>query len=245
VLLPGARYSIEIGANAVYDSAGNAFASTQVLNFNAAVAPSTGGAGNDTLAGHATGERIDGGAGLDTVIYSGNSANYTFTRSGDQYIVQLSGAPASSADTLTGVERVAFQDGSMRALDLDGVAGQTYRLYQAAFDRAPDMRGVGFWMASMEHGSSLHDVAQGFVGSAEFKSTYGAAPAARDFVEHLYLNVLDRPGEQAGIDFWVGAMTSGISYADVLAGFSESPENQASVAKVIGNGFTFLPYDWH
>jgi hypothetical protein len=32
------------------------------------------------------------------------------------------------------------------ALDVDGAAGQAYRLYQAAFDRAPDKNGLGYWI---------------------------------------------------------------------------------------------------
>ena len=32
------------------------------------------------------------------------------------------------------------------ALDINGTAGQVYRLYQAAFDRKPDLVGLGYWI---------------------------------------------------------------------------------------------------
>jgi hypothetical protein len=57
------------------------------------------------------------------------------------------------------------------------------------------------------------------------------------------MNVLDRPGEQAGVDYWVGLLdTKAATVASVLAGFSESAENQVATAVVIGSGFEYIPY---
>ena len=52
-------------------------------------------------------------------------------------------------DTLVSVERLVFSDVTV-ALDLDGVGGQAYRIYKAAFDREPDSGGLGYWIAQME-----------------------------------------------------------------------------------------------
>ena len=145
-------------------------------------------------------------------------------------------------DTLTDVERLKFADTAI-ALDTSGVGGQAYRVYKAAFNRTPDLGGLGFWISVMDGGASLKAVAGGFVGSAEFKSVYGASPTNAQIVTRLYDNVLHRPGETGGYNFWLGVLDRRDgTVADVLAEFSESPENQAALIGVIGNGFPYTPY---
>jgi hypothetical protein len=118
-----------------------------------------------------------------------------------------------------------------------------YRIYQAAFNRTPDSGGVGFWIRVMDGGASLKGVAEGFVNSAEFKAVYGAAPTNAEIVTRLYDNVLHRPGETGGYNFWLGILDSrNGTIAEVLAAFSESAENQAGVIGVIGNGFEYTPF---
>jgi hypothetical protein len=89
---------------------------------------------------------------------------------------------------------------------------------------------------------SLSTVAGAFVASTEFVALAGGAQTNTAFVELLYKNILDRAGEQAGVDYWVKAMDAGVGRADVLMFFSESPENQNNAVKVIGNGFEYIPY---
>jgi hypothetical protein len=142
---------------------------------------------------------------------------------------------------LTNVERLKFADKAV-ALDTDGVGGQAYRIYQAAFNRTPDSGGLGFWISVMDGGASLKAVAGGFVDSAEFKAVYGASPTNAEIVTRLYDNVLHRPGETGGYNFWLGILDRGDgTVADVLAAFSESAENQAGVIGVISNGFAYTP----
>ncbi len=87
----------------------------------------------------------------------------------------------------------------------------------------------------------MHDVALGFVNSVEFKAVYGAGASNAQIVDRLYHNVLGRAGEQGGTDYWIGRLQSGTSVADVLASFSESPENVAKVAPLIGTGISLEP----
>ncbi len=151
---------------------------------------------------------------------------------------------SSYAYLLSNEQRLAFTDLNV-ALDTGKgmVAGEAYRVYQAAFHRAPDSAGLGFWISSMDHGSSLNDVAGGFVNSDEFKTVYGQHPGNGDVVAQFYQNVLHRPGEAAGIAFWTGVLDNHqASVAEVLAGFSESDENVAGTVATIGNGFSYTPY---
>ena len=50
--------------------------------------------------------------------------------------------------------------------------------------------------------------------------------------------------EQAGFDYWMNQLGSGLQTVPVvLSNFSESPENQANLIGIIGNGFVYTP--WH
>jgi len=138
-----------------------------------------------------------------------------------------------------GTERFILNNGTL-AFDLSGIAGQSYRIYQAAFDRTPDTPGLSYWIKSMDAGMSLIDVASGFVASVEFASVYGVDISNADFISKLYENVLGRQGEAAGIDYWTGQLAGGVSHAVVLAGFSESPENVAGVAPAIADGIWYV-----
>lgn len=192
-----------------------------------------GGAGDDIL---------DGGAGIDTAAFSNKRADYAITRTATGFTVAAK-AGSDGTDTLSGIERMLFGD-QYYAFDIDGSAGQAYRIYQAAFDRAPDQAGVGYWMKFLDGGMSLKQVAQGFVGSAEFATLYGSNPTAEVFVDKLYRNVLHREPEKAGFDYWVKLVQEhgAASHADVLAAFAESAENVDQVAAIIGDGFAYVPY---
>lgn len=192
----------------------------------------TGSDLSDTLFGGAGTNTLNGRSGTDTALYQGNAADYQISFNPDGSIGVIG---AQSADTLISIERVRFDDGAL-ALDTDGIAGQAYRIYQAAFDRTPDGAGLSYWIKAMDDGVSLIDVATGFVGSQEFANVYGASPTNEVFVEKLYENVLGRAGEAGGVSFWVSQLNQGKSQAQVLADFSESPENVQGVAPVIADG---------
>ena len=144
--------------------------------------------------------------------------------------------PANGTDILTGVERIKFDDVTL-AFDTSGNAGQTYRLYQAAFNRTPDKPGLSGWIKGIDSGLSLTSVANSFIQSTEFKNLYGINPTDAQFVSLLYTNALHRPADTAGLNFWVGQLSSGAqTRAQALIGCSESAENQATLMGVIQNG---------
>ena len=183
---------------------------------------------------------VDGGTGRDTSSYSGLASDYSIkpNESGTWSVCKN----GTVNDLLTNVERLKFADTAI-ALDTSGVSGQAYRVYKAAFNRTPDLGGLGFWISGMDGGESLNAVAQGFVNSAEFKTVYGASPTNAQIVTRFYDNVLGRAADSGGYNYWLGILDSGqASVAGVLASFSESPENQAAVIGVIGNGILYTPY---
>jgi serralysin len=116
--------------------------------------------------------------------------------------------------------------GSLQFIDTS-VEAQAGRLYQAAFGRAADSAGVAYWAGSLHAGASLVDIAGDFLASAEFQAHY-ASPDDAGFVTALYKNVLGRAPDAAGLSYWQTQLAGGTATrAQVLASFSESPENEA------------------
>jgi Ca2+-binding RTX toxin-like protein len=200
-----------------------------------------GGQGDDVLVGGPGNDTLTGGTGLDSARYTGKRTDFTITRDENGvHVVDQHGNEGS--DVLIGVERVQFADGAV-AFDIDGVAGQAYRIYRAAFDRTPDLGGLGFWLSAMDKGTSLKDVAANFLASDEFTKLYGPSLTNTQIVDHLYRNILHREPEKAGFDYWVGILDAKKSdLATVLASFSESGENVLAVADIIAKGIDYTPY---
>ncbi len=110
------------------------------------------------------------------------------------------------------------------------INAQIVRLYDTVFDRAPDAGGLEFWNNASHTGFGLRDLATFFISAPEFASTYGE-PTNRGFVESMYLNVLDRPGEAEGIAFWTNALDAGLAdRPQIVVGFSESAEHVQQMA---------------
>ncbi|MES2900321.1 MAG: Ig-like domain-containing protein [Pseudomonadota bacterium] len=202
-----------------------------------------GGEGNDRITGGAGNDVIDGGTGIDSAQYAGARARYSITHTTSGVLVADS-TGSEGLDTLSGVERLLFgNEGFALDTGAGAIGGQAYRLYQAAFDRTPDLGGVGFWMNAMDRGSSLIAVAAGFVASDEYKALYPANLSNAELVGRYYLNILGRPAEQGGLDFWTGVLDKKLSTVpEVLAAISESAENVALTASVIGAGFPYTPF---
>ena len=129
-----------------------------------------------------------------------------------------------------------LRDGRRVTVDVDGIPGQVFRLYQAAFNREPDPSGMGYWIDS---GVSLADMAGHFTASAEFADLYGALTSGQ-FVALLYRNVLGREGDAEGAQFWTGHLEAGrMSRPEVLLSFAQSPENIAATRQSIERGVVY------
>lgn len=182
---------------------------------------------------------FDGGAGIDTAVFSGKFSDYTISfNESNQLTLTDKVAGRDGRDSFVNIERFRFDDGTV-AIDIDGNPGQAYRLYKAALDRTPDAQGLGYWINALDKGAGLQTVAQSFVDSAEFRAIFYGDGSNGAFVKSLYNNVLDRTPDLEGFDFWTKALAAGASRADVLIGFSESPENHANTVGLIGGGIAY------
>jgi serralysin len=196
---------------------------------------------NETFRGGLGNDVIDGGASLDYAIFTGLSSQYSI-QIGSNTTIADGESGRDGTDSLINVERLIFADTNI-ALDREGIAGQSYRIYEAVLGRAPDLEGLGYWINDMDNGVSLTTIAQGFIASPEFQGKYGANPSYETYINLLYNNILDRAPDTVGMNYWVSNMQRGIdSPAAVLASFSEGYENTANVAPDIANGIYYTPW---
>jgi hypothetical protein len=135
------------------------------------------------------------------------------------------------------LRRVQFADSSL-ALDVDE-SSTVYRLYQAAFNRKPDLAGLGYWFGILDAGSTLEQIAEAFINSKEFRDLYATSTTNQQFLTTLYNNVLHRTPDAAGLVFWLGAFQRGATKTAVLVEFSESPENRAATAAAVQDGIAY------
>lgn len=114
-------------------------------------------------------------------------------------------------------------------------------LYEAFFNRQPDLEGKAAWMSVLERGEPRTKVLAGFVNSAEFGNlcgTYGIArgtmeedgsnvynEGVRNFVLRNYTKALGRNGETNGVENWCYQINKGkMSALDVAMSFFHSRE---------------------
>ena len=211
-----------------------------------------GGDGADILVGASGNDRVDGRAGIDTAVFQYNLSSYTIdlladgsrsVRHNTEGLANRTLPLSEGLDILVNIERLRFADKSI-AFDVDGTAGQAYRMYNAAFNRAPDMAGLGYWIKQIELGMGLLEVAQRFIDSSEFQMLYGRTPSDTDFLNKLYSNVFEKNPDAPSLSSWINqtGINTGVTWQKVLSDLSESPSNQASVAPVLYSGVPYEPW---
>ncbi len=104
------------------------------------------------------------------------------------------------------------------------VTDSVVRLYSAYFLRAPDDGGFEYWADQWGSGAwDLPKISDFFAGSEEFKALYGGLSDGA-FVNLVYLNVLGRPGEPAGSEYWIRQLSEGLSRGRLMLLFSDGDE---------------------
>jgi len=190
-------------------------------------------------------ETFDGLGGVNKVVLENARTDYVLTLNAAAQVHVAHKINAATDITTANVQRLQFAD-TMLALDIAPTdnAGSVYMLYKAAFNRAPDASGMGYWLAQKDGGKNIvTDLAQGFVASKEFTDKYGTDPKNASYVDKLYQNVLDRPGESGGVTYWNQELDAGrISKAAVLVQFATLAEGATKVASLIANGIPYTEY---
>jgi hypothetical protein len=174
-----------------------------------------------------------------------NSFDYKFYNlGGGRYGVQEKGS--SKIDEITGASSLKFADQTLTpANDVaatfnqvkgkDDVSGVVFRLYNAAFSRLPDAKGLENWINGNAAGTVTYaSSAQSFSESQEFKNRYGSNVTDTQFITTLYNNVLGRAPDAGGLSHYQSLLAGGRSRGALLLDFSESPENRVLFTQVTG-----------
>ncbi|KQU88738.1 hypothetical protein ASC78_23865 [Variovorax sp. Root318D1] len=167
----------------------------------------SGSAYNDILLGNQSGASYISGAGGNDLIMGGGGNDTLYGGFGNDFV---DGGDASRGSST-------------------GSTGTVYRLYRAALNREPDLKGLEDWSRAVDFGRTPESVAADFLSSSEFQKTYGGLDNTA-FVTLLYQNVLHRAPDANGLSNWVNSLDAGNSRASVLLGFSQSSEFKTTTA---------------
>ncbi len=101
---------------------------------------------------------------------------------------------------------------------------EVLRLYFAVLGRTPEIEGAQFWVNAYDSGTwTTRSIAAFFADSPEFRAVYGDLNNA-DFVRVVYENVLNRPADQEGFNFWVSQVDGGMPRGEMVLLVSNAPE---------------------
>lgn len=233
----------------------------------------SGGAGNDVIFGGLGRDEISGDGGNNVLIAesaigiqgSGDIARFSGTAAehkvvgGTEYAIVTDNT--GERDKLFGFQFLRFDDGLVElpggsALDGAGdpqdfiIAERVALLYEAALNRDGniDLPGLNFYIDVTERdGLSDEFLAQDLMTSPEFTASFGDANTLTnaDFLEQIYLNVLDRASDAAGRQFYLDLLDAGtITKALALADIAVSPENTTESTAVLMGLYESADGDW-
>lgn len=117
--------------------------------------------------------------------------------------------------------RAAVVNGIVKSSEsLGRIVGRFYINY---LGRTADSAGLAGWVGAVQNGLSLEQVEAGFISSPEFLSHINT-----DFVQALYLNILNRTGSSAELASWNNALPQ-LGLKGVAASFTTSSEHRSRV----------------
>ena len=167
-----------------------------------------GGSGNDVIYANAVANRLQGGGGIDTVIYTTARAGFAIGKAGQDWTVAAGG---TNVDTLSTVERLRFSDNAV-ALDtaVDGNAGHVAQiirgLFGASYVNNPVFVGIGLDLR--DKGMSYGDLVGLAIGTGIFEQLAGSR-SNTDFVRLVYKNVVGIDASAQALAEYVGLLDNG------------------------------------
>ena len=203
---------------------------------------------------------IDGGISTAASTSGPDSYSLLVDTSGN---VTLTDNNTSQSQIVTGANYLVFDggaqnpNGSYQSIYFieSGTNAQVAAMYNAAFQRQPDLPGLEFYAKPIANGSmTLHQAADYFLASPEFAKDYPALTAPADnggpndqaFITELYGQILHRTPTGSEVTYYVDALQGTLTNASgqhipacdraqLLIYFSVSPENQSDISSWLIN----------
>ncbi len=171
---------------------------------------------------------------LGYMNFDQNSSEYKFYKSADIYSIKSD----IGLENITNIETINFADKNLSFIHdikevfnqlagIDHITGKIYRLYNAAFGRFPDTTGFKYWINNYNSKlDTYRQISHAFIESKEFINLYGEESSNDNYINKLYLNILNRSPDEIGKSYWMNQLNLGLeTRGEILMGFSESQEN--------------------
>jgi hypothetical protein len=190
---------------------------------------------------------VTGLAGVNTIIYSGELAQYSTSNVAGKFQVQDLVTGRDGTDTLVNMQRLRFDDRSL-ALDLyasfasnvAGNAGTVAKILGAVFGAGsiqahPEYVGIG--LDFLDKGMSYANLMQ-----LALDDELGAGFSNEQEIQLLYGNLLGHAASAANLAFWTGAIASGQYTQVTLAQMAADTLENAANINLVGLAQTGIQY---
>jgi len=205
------------------------FTGAQLIELNANRAVGGTAASDDITPELGMALNIDLGTGVDIVRLAGARADVHIDVEAGQR-AELTRLADGAMLAFNNVEMLAFANGNVTVLAHNHQEAVVGRAYELLLDRNVDTGGFAFWIAGVQSGVSLQNTLSLMMQSPEYT---GASLSNSAFVDLLYTNGFGRTADVQGKAFWVGALDTGVSRAQVLEGFASSAEAVTVIGSTI------------
>jgi uncharacterized protein (DUF2141 family) len=112
-----------------------------------------------------------------------------------------------------------WQSSEHRGVEVD-------QFYATFLGRDADAGGRALWVNALLSGTAEADVIRGFLMSPEYQATHASDVS---FINGLYSQILDRPGDPASLSAWLAALQNGLSRRALVEDFLTSAEADQKV----------------
>jgi hypothetical protein len=178
-------------------------------------------------------DSIDGGAGLDTVVYGDDLSLHTITNTSSGFVV--SGGVFGS-DILTNVERLKFSDTNI-AYDINGNAGITAKILGAVFGIQSILNKVytGIGIDLLDGGMTYEDLVTLAINAA-------GAISPEQVVNLLWTNVVGSAPSTEQAQPFLDMLNTGMTVGQlgVLAADTDINQNNINIAGLATTGIEFI-----
>ncbi len=162
------------------------------------------------------------------------SYGQTVTVSGESYLI-FNGASSTTVAGLPVYSQIYFIETPDNA--------QLAQFFAAAtqFKTSIALAGLEYWQGALSSGMSLTSIAQSFLDTSYFQTTYGSSGTTHaqhvSYVEALYSNILgmNLGATDAGVQYWANDLDSGVlSAAQTLISFTNATTTTSTINAMSG-----------
>ena len=161
----------------------------------------------DLITGRKGSDTIDGGAGIDIVVYSESlsSAKITDVETDAGVVSWKVGLPSGDKDTVIAIERLRFSDKNL-ALDLDGNAGSVAKVLGAFLggDGVANANYVGIGLQYLDAGGTYEELMM-----LALSTVFGEILNSRTVVSTFYQNLTGQIASEGVVTSYANLLDNG------------------------------------